>query len=130
MLYQNIINELNSYFQDIADSHNLIVRYDNDLRTTPISGIWYECKIEFDRTEQKEIAPNSYRVIGNLIVEIYYSIKIGISFILRQVDILIAYFTETTVNNFLKFKTPIVQNIGRVEDNFQINIICPFYVDN
>jgi len=128
-LYKNIINQLTSYFQDVANTNNLIVRYDNDPRTTPVSGLWCRCNIDFSNTEQKEIGINSYRATGNFIIEIYYSIKIGISSILRQIDILVVYFTNEIINEFIKFKVPKVVKIGRVEDNYQINIICPFFVD-
>jgi len=130
MSFSTINNSITTYFQDIADTHDLVVRYDNDIRKTPSSGLWCKCNVDFDDSKQKEIGVNSYRNTGIFTIEIYYPIKMGLWSILRLVDIIVASFTEEVINDSVKFKTPSIKNIGRIKDNYQMNIICPFYIDN
>jgi len=130
MDFQSVSNSITSCFQNIANTYGLVIRYDNDPRATPTSGLWCNCVINFDDSKQKEIGINSYRNTGNFTIEIYYSIGIGMSTTLKIVDIITTRFTELTISNFIKFQTPIIKNIGRVEDNYQVNVICPFFIDN
>ena len=55
MGFQLIANSITAYFQDFANANSLVVRYDNDPRETPSSGLWCNCSINFDSSEQKEI---------------------------------------------------------------------------
>ena len=130
MGFQSITNSITTYFQDVADANSLTVRFDNDPRPTPTDNLWCRASINFENSQPKEIGKNSYRNSGNFVIEIYYPIKMGISFILRVVDKIVTQFTEITINEIVKFQTPKVKNIGRVEDNHQVNVICPFEVDN
>ena len=130
MSFELIENNIIAYFQSFVEQYNLVARYDNDLRDTPSSGYWYNCKINYEDTKQKEIGTNSYRTIGDFTIEIFNPIKFGSWFILNMIDKTIPYFNQTIINSIIKFQTPKVKNIGRVKDNYQMNIICPFYVDN
>ena len=130
MSFKNIVNSITAYFQDVANRNFLIVRFDNDPRATPTDNLWCKVSINLDNSMQKEIGINSYRNIGDFTIEIYNSIKIGQSPILRIIDRIVKQFTQETINDSVKFQTPKVKNIGRINDNYQINVVCPFYVDN
>lgn len=131
MGFQVIINNITTYLQDIADSIGLPIRYDNDPRETPTENLWCEASIDFDDSKQKAIgAINSYRNAGNLVIKIHHSVGKGVWFLLRIVDRLVARFTEKTINDSVKFQIPKVRNVGRESDDYEFNIICPFYVDN
>lgn len=131
MSFQAIENAITTYLQAIANIHGLSVRYFNDPRETPTKGIWLKCIIENDDSRIHSIGvTNIYRHSGNLIIEVYNEINLGTAYSLRTVDNLVGSFTGLTVSNLVKFRTPSVNLVGRVEDNYQINITCPFYVDN
>ena len=130
MGFESIANSINAYLQDVADTNGYTIRYDNDPRATPSSGLWLKISIVFDDSKQKEIGINSFRNVGSLNIEICNSIKLGVSHILHVVDKIVKQFIELTINNSIKFKTPRIGNIGRVQDNYQINVICPFFIDN
>ncbi len=131
MNFSIVSNIITSYFQNIADAYGWVARYENDPRSTPTSGLWCNCRLEFNTSESKEIgAANSYRNTGVFTIEIYHSVGMGIASQARVLDILAAYFTELTVSSVVKFKTPRVRSGGRTEDNHRIDLICPFYYDS
>lgn len=129
MGFQDIANSITAYFQDVADVNNLIVRYDNDPRATPISALWCKVLIDFDDSQQKEIGINSYRNIGNFIIEIKNSIGLGLSELLEKADLIANSFRSVDVGNIV-FRVPKIKRRGRIEDDYQVDVVCPFYVDN
>jgi len=130
MDFLTVSNLITTYFQNITNIYGWSIRYENDPRTTPTFGLWCNCKLDFNIAEQKEIGINSYRNFGDFIIEIYHSIGMGISSHLKVVDIVVAFFTELTVSNVVKFQTPKIRSGGRTEDNHRVDIICPFYFDS
>lgn len=129
MGFQSITNSITSYFVDVADTNSLTVRYDNDPRDIPTSGLWCECGIDFGNSEQKELGINSYRNFGNVVIKIKNAIGLGLSDLFAKADIISTAFKTVEVSNII-FKVPRIVKVGRVEDNYQVDVICPFYIDN
>jgi hypothetical protein len=127
-IYRRITNDITSYFNDIAVSNNIIVRYDNDPRDTPTDELWCKVSVTFGNAQQKEIGINSYRIPGNFEAQIKNSIKLGMYNLLYVADIIDLAFKSIDVGNII-FRVPRVVNVGKIDDNFQVNVICPFYVD-
>lgn len=129
MGFQSTLTVITTYFQDLADLHSWPVCYDNDPRETPDSGLWTVFKLDWEESEQKEIGnTNSRRNFGNVIIEVRNDAGLGIGGILAEVDLVAAAFRFTIVGTII-FKVPNVIKIGRVDDNYQINVVCPFYID-
>lgn len=126
MSFEQITNSITAYFQNFADVSNLVARYDNDPRDTPSSRLWCKCSVEFDAHTQKEIGVNSYKCTGNFIIEIFDSLRMGTAYMLNKIDLIVAQFTELIINNLVEFQTPTVRNVGRVNDNYRIDVICSF----
>ena len=129
MGFKEIVNSITTYFQDVADANNFTARFDNDLRATPTSGLWYEFGIDFGNSQQKELGINSYRNSGNVIIKIKNEIGLGIGDLLEKADIIAAAFRNENIDEII-FRVPRIVKVGRIEDNYQINVICPFYIDN
>lgn len=129
MGFKDILNSITTYFQDVCDTNGLTVRFDNDPRTTPTSGLWCECNVDFGNSEQKELGINSFRNLGNVIIKIKNEIGLGTGELLEKADIIATAFRVAEVDSII-FKVPRIVKVGRIEDNFQINVICPFFVDN
>lgn len=126
--YEILINQVNSYFQDIADVNGLIVRYDNDIRETPSDALWCECNLDFGNCNQSELGIPSFRNIGNLNIKIKNKIGLGTSELLQTADTIADAFRSKSLNRIV-FNTPRIRNIGRVGDDHQVNVICPFFTD-
>lgn len=129
MGFQDICNSITAYFQDICDTNSLTVRFDNDPRVTPTSGLWCKFGIDFGTSEQKELGINSYRNPGNVVIKIKNEIGLGLSDLFAKADIIAAAFRVVDVSGII-FRVPRIVKVGRVEDNYQVNVICPFFIDN
>ena len=128
MGFQSITNSITTYLQDICDINNFVIRFDNDLRSTPTDSLWFECKINFENSEQKELGINSYRNPGNVIIKIKNELGLGLADLLAKADIIITAFRTINIGSII-FRVPSIKNNGRIEDNWEVEITCPFYVD-
>lgn len=129
MGFKSFTNTITNYFNTQAEANNWTVRYDNDPRTTPTSGLWLELNIDYGDSQQITLGVNSYRNFGNVVVKIKKEIGLGLSDMLEIADSVSSLFKTQTISNII-FRTPRIVKVGRVEDNYQINVICPFYIDN
>lgn len=129
MGFVSFTNSITAYMQDVADTNSLTVRFDNDPRATPTSGLWCECNIDYGDSGQKELGINSYRNFGNFIIKVKNDIGLGMGNVLSIVDIIATAFRTVDIGNII-FKVPKIVKVGRIEDNYQINVICPFHIDN
>lgn len=129
MGFQSLANSITTYFQSVMDTYSYVARYDNDSRSTPTTGLWFECGIDFGDTQQKEIGINSYREIGNLTVRIKQEAGLGLKNLLVAADRIASAFRNTDVDSSVIFKVPRVTKNGRMEDNYQVTVTCPFHYD-
>lgn len=129
MGFQSILTTITTYFQSYATTNNWTVRYDNDDTEIQNSGLHLEFGLEFEDSVQKEIAINSYRNFGNVVIQVKNDIGLGIGGVLATVDTIATLFRSKNLGSIV-FRVPRVIKIGRVDDLYQINIVCPFYIDN
>ena len=115
-------------FQAFADTNSLTVRYDNDPRPIPTSGLWCECNVDFGIANQSELGVDKFRNIGNLVIKIKNATGLGSGELLGTADLIADSYRSVDVANAI-FGTPRIRKIGRVEDNSQVNVICPFFAD-
>ena len=129
MGFASILTTITTYFNTLATTNSWQVVYDDDPTETPSSGLWMEFNIDFGESEQKELGINSYRNPGNVIVKIKNDAGRGLSGILAEVDTVAAAFRSLDVGNAV-FRVPRIMKIGRIGELYQVNVICPFYLDN
>ncbi len=129
MGFESLANSITTYFKSIADSNGYTVRYDNDPRRTPTSGLWCKVSIDFGDSQQKEIGIESFREAGNLTVMIKQEAGLGLKGLLVVADVIAAAFRTETIDNIVIFKVPRIIKNGRIDDNYQITVICPFHYD-
>lgn len=72
---------------------------------------------------------NTYRTPGIVIIQIFILKNIGIKRALDIVDLLIT-FLQSKVIGTVNFKTPYISFQNIVDSFYQVNLTCPFYVDN
>lgn len=127
--YEQTANQITAFFQDIADTNSFVVRFDNDPRSTPTDDVWYRISVDFGNASQHELgSSSSFRVVGNLTVISSNIIGMGISTLAENADTIALAFRAINVG-IITFGIPRITNVGRIGDNYQINITCPFMVD-
>lgn len=124
-----MLTTITTYFSTVATTNSWTVLYDNDPTATPSSGLFMEFNIDFGESEQKELGINSYRNLGNAIIKIKNDAGLGLGGILAEVDLVVAAFRSVNVGAAV-FRVPRTVKVGRVGDLYQVNVICPFYLDN
>ena len=129
MGFVSLANSIITAFEDVADSNGFEARYDNDPDDTPSSGLWCEVSVNFGSADQKEIGVNSFRDIGSLDIKIRNDTRLGIGAQLSLIDIIVLAFSDVLVDNIVLFRTAEVKKIGRIDDNYEIDITCPFQYD-
>lgn len=72
---------------------------------------------------------NTYRTPGVLIVQIFTPKNTGTKRALDIVDLLIT-FLQSKVIGAVNFKTPYISFQNIADSFYQVNLNCPFYVDN
>lgn len=128
MSFKSIANNITGYFKQVASANSLIVRYDDDPRDTPTDDLWMGVSVNFGTSEQITTGIKQFRTPGNFEVKIYQPVGSGISNLLETADIVAGAFRTEIITN-VNFQTPRVVNVGREGDNYQVNVICPFFVD-
>ena len=129
MGFQTLANLVTTRFKEVADANGYTVRYDDDPRGTPSSGLWMKVSVDFGDNNQKEIGIHSFREVGNLTVMIRNGSGLGMKDLLIAADVVATAFRAATVNSSVLFRTPRIVKVGRVKDDNQIDVICPFQYD-
>jgi len=129
-IYEQIANNISTCFYILAEINNLIVKYDNDFKDTPTDEIWCRPKIDFGKAKEADIGTDYLRIPGIFNVIIHSPIGRGTTDVLNIADIISTRFKTAIVDETINFQTPRIENVGRVEDNYQVNVICPFFADN
>ncbi|KKN70962.1 hypothetical protein LCGC14_0425640 [marine sediment metagenome] len=127
--YERTANQITSYFQGIADTNSFVVRFDNDPRTTPADDVWYLASVDFGVANQHELGTtSSFRVVGNFSIRSQDALGTGIGALLENSDTITTAFRAINLGR-ITFGIPRINNTGRIGDNFQVNITCPFMID-
>lgn len=127
-----ITDSVATNFDRIANDVNLIARYQNDSRATPADALWCKVSVDLGKPIQLEIGGRfngSYRYIGNLNVRIKNNFGLGLNNLLNIADIISSAFKAKKIR-LINFQVPRIVNVGRIQDDYQVNIICPFFVDS
>lgn len=128
--FAGITNSITTFFNALAGVNNFVVRGENDPTDTPADKIWMKVNVDFGDSQQAEIGVPTFRNIGIFNVQIKTPIGIGSADALDIADIIAEKFRNKIVDEIINFQVPRIEKVGRVEDNYQVNVICPFQVDN
>jgi len=132
MNHETLHNTVRSRFKtQVADVQKLPTHYDNDgsftppenapwARATVLDGISYQASLGSTRT---------FRTPGLLVVQLFTPWGNGDRKGLQLADAVRLVFLGVTVDG-IRYRTPWVNPVGRVDDEWQINISCPFEVDD
>jgi len=128
--YEASTNSITTYFEDyVVTPNSLVARYSNDPTETPTEDLWCDADVEFGATNIIATGRQSMRVVGSFNIEVHTPLGIGIADGLEISDIIASGFRTTIVDSNIKFKTPSVKRLGRVGDNYDFRVACPFSID-
>ncbi len=133
MSYEGIANTIRSRFKTlIAEVQSLPIQYDNQDFKIPDNRLWARCNIKFGESRQVSIgggaSGNRFRHVGLLMVQLFQPLDRGDKAALALADGIAGTFRGVTVSG-VTFRTPSVQNVGRVNGWWQVNVDCPFCAD-
>jgi len=121
-----ITNRITSLFEEVANTNNLIARYENDNREIP-DEIWCNVSIDLGHPFQKDIY--FLRYVGNLNVGIKDNLGLGLNNLLTIADEISSIF-KNRIFEHICFQIPRIVNVGKIRDSYQLNVICPFFIDS
>ena len=131
--WETMCNNIRSHFKtNVADVvGSTTVLYDNDgANTKPDNARWVRLAIRPATDQQASLGSTPrYRTFGVMIAQVFVPVSEGDQAALALGDIIASAFRGQAVSG-VQFRTPIVQFIGRDGDDWQVNVNCPFYVDN
>lgn len=127
MITTTTTNAIRSRFKaQIADPHSLVTQYDNQDMAKPDLP-WCRLSILDGESFQTEIV-RGYRTAGVMIAQLFYPLGTGD----KAARIMAAHiedaFKSVSISG-TQFQTPSVKTIGRRDDSWQVNVTCPFYVN-
>lgn len=126
--FELITNKITSGFKILATANSFVVRYENDPTDTPGDDTWIKVSVDFGTSNQIATGVKQFRNPGNLTIEIKSKIGKGSAPALSVADIIVEWCRAEVING-VNFFTPRIEKVGRVEDDYQVNVICPFYMD-
>jgi len=129
MGFESITNAITSQVNSVMSANSYTARYSNDARDTPTDDYWCHVSLAYGNSDQVELNPALYRTAGVLTIIVVGPMKKGTGLLLEMADKLATAFRSLSLGSGIRFRTPRIENVGRVNDSWQINVICPFIAD-
>lgn len=120
------------------DTHNAIpTEHDNHPIAHPDDAIWVRFSILPGENSQVSIGASTItkartRRVGVAMAQIFGPLNGGDAAVITVADAIEATFRRKTVGGpslAIQFRTPTIVRIGRRDDAWQVNVSCPFFVD-
>jgi hypothetical protein len=130
MGYEDITNEITTKVKEVTTANSYPVVYDNDPATTPTVDYWCHSSLAFGNANKIELGTSGLnRNAGVLTIVVVGPTGKGTGLSLEMADILASAFRNLTLGGYIRFKTPRIENVGRVNKKWNVNVICPFEAD-
>ena len=125
-------NTIRSWFRiQIAEPYTLPTQYDNHTIDSS-EGLWCRLTIQFGQTIQKslgDVTARRFRTVGEMIAQLFALIGQGDGQLLSLGDLISTQLCGITIGA-VHFRCPQARCRGRVGRHWQVNVHCPFYVDD
>ena len=116
---------------------NVAVEYDNAPLmkngvkvNKPTNEPWIRCAVKLGDPAKVQTGGRSlYRRAGVLIAQVFCPLNTGDATGLELAETIVTAFRGYTGMTHARFREPRVENIGRNENEWQINVTCPFEAD-
>lgn len=131
MSYDATLETIRTRFKtEIATAHNLPTQYDNHLKIKQ-TDLWCRMTVLFGDSFQASIGSpgsNRFRDTGVMVAQLFLPNGKGEKDIWVMAGYIKAAFRAVSVSG-VKFRVPSAKRIGRNGNFLQVNVSCPFYVD-
>jgi hypothetical protein len=131
MSFETVSNTIRSRFKtEVADVESISVQYDNSPKITLTEAIWARWKIRPGVSMQADFGSSTkrHRTFGLAIAQVFAPVNSGTKDLLSVIDTIVAAF-KAVQDGTVVFRTPSVSNIGRTGKWWQMNVECPWQVD-
>lgn len=133
MTWEELGNIIRSRFDSqVADVQSLQTQYDNQSFDNPDNELWCRLTINFGQTFQVDCGGGSGsrdRTIGVMTAQLFLAVDQGDKQLLETADKIKTAFNRVT-DTGVHFRTPSIKRVGRVNNEWQVNVNCPFYADD
>ena len=107
---------------------SLSTQYDNSDKDNPDTGDWCRMSILPGLSVNIEIGATRQRTVGIVMVQLFCDLDIGDGALMAIAVAIRVLFKNVSVGD-ARFYTPTINRVGRVKNNWQINVSCPFWFD-
>lgn len=130
--FEGAFNTIRSKFKtDIAEGLPLPTQYDNDPTEPEKKSIWCRFTVLPGDSKQASLGSpgaNVFRTPGIAIAQLFGPVGNGDAVLLQKADDIIEHFCNQ-YSSGVHFGTPSIKSIGRSGAFWQVNVSCPFWVD-
>lgn len=111
----------------------LVVYPNEEVKEPRADQQWVRLSVVVGTTERSTFgsAVSNYRTQGIFIAQVFAPLEIGLGEAFELADVIAGAFRASTYSG-VRFRTPTVNNVGIIGNakHWQINVECPFVVDN
>ena len=125
-------NAVRSRFKTlVADVESVSVAYDNAPFTRPEGEMWVRLAVLPGEDQQITMGGSTvtYRMVGVALASIFCPIETGDKAAVELARVIQTTFRRVTASG-VEFRSPSITRIGRVGNEYQINVSCPFRHDD
>jgi hypothetical protein len=112
-----------------VDSGEIEVQYDNVQFKPRNHSYWVRASIREGESRSATLGATLHRTVGVVILQLFAPLDEGDGTLRDYADTFKAHFNSVDVSG-VAFYVPSVNTIGRTKGWWQINVSCPFYVDD
>lgn len=131
--FDDVTTAIRTKVRDEIAVGGFTVQYDNEKDfAQPEGAAWARLSILFGEAAKVDTgspSANRHRHVGTVILQVFHPLMTGMGEGWERVDLIKNAFLNATVGGAV-FRTPRPSNVGRDGKWHQINVVCPFYVDD
>jgi len=126
-----VCQTIRELFRDrVATPQGLNTFYDNAPIPSHVKGTtWCRFTVHFGEPYMRTCGTLEYAVRGQGIAQLFVPTNIGDGATLALADAVVAAFRDLRLVE-LAFGIPGVIRVGQYDDEYQVNVVCPFEVEN
>ena len=130
MNVETLGNTIRGKFNTLATAQSWEVHYDNEKGFEQPEGTWIRFSIIDGESVQASLGSSKrHRSFGVAVAQIFTKIGIGDKEAREIADLIVTAFRSTTEDS-VTYRTPYITVLGRVEDQLQVNVTIPYYIED
>jgi hypothetical protein len=124
MSYKSTLDAITDYVDTNITQET---RYPNDPRANPDTFPWVEVGVDWGVSNQITLGIGQYRTIAVLRMVVHGELGVGAGQVTILADTIRDLFKTISIGSNIRFQTPRVEPVGRVDGEYMATVICPFH---